>query len=63
MNSFSHLSFPDYFPTMSVAATRSEISHNPGKMSVTSAVSGEKVEGDVQSRMKLFGAIQAFRDG
>lgn len=48
---------------MSVAATRSEISHNPGKMSVTSAVSGEKVEGDVQSRMKLFGAIQAFRDG
>ncbi|OWT39064.1 hypothetical protein C362_03228 [Cryptococcus neoformans Bt1] len=48
---------------MSVAATKSEISHNPGKMSVTSAVSGEKVEGDVQSRMKLFGAIQAFRDG
>lgn len=45
---------------MSVAATRSEISHNPGKMSVTSAVSGEKVEGDVQSRMKLFGAIQAM---
>ncbi|WVO22981.1 uncharacterized protein IAS62_004325 [Cryptococcus decagattii] len=48
---------------MSAPATRSEISHNPGKMSVTSAVSGEKVEEDVQSRMKLYGAIQAFRDG
>ncbi|ODN78898.1 hypothetical protein L202_04426 [Cryptococcus amylolentus CBS 6039] len=48
---------------MSVAPTKSEVSQNPGKLSVTQAVNRDQVEGNVSSGLKLWGAIQAFRDG
>ncbi|WVQ82003.1 hypothetical protein IAT38_004130 [Cryptococcus sp. DSM 104549] len=48
---------------MSVAPTQSQVAQNPGKMSVTQAISGKQVENDVQSKMKLWGVIEAFRDG
>ncbi|WWD18999.1 hypothetical protein CI109_103456 [Kwoniella shandongensis] len=48
---------------MSVAPTHTQISEHPGKMGVTSAASGKELEADVQRKMKLWGVIEAFRDG
>ncbi|WWC90750.1 uncharacterized protein L201_005687 [Kwoniella dendrophila CBS 6074] len=48
---------------MSVAPTRSEISAHPSKMGVTTAASGAELEADIQRKLKLWGVVEAFRDG
>lgn len=44
-------------------ATRSEISNNPSKNAVTAASSSQEQEADVARKLKLYGVIQALRDG
>lgn len=48
---------------MALPATKSEISQNPSKMGVTVAASGKELEADLQRKVKLWGVIEAFRDG
>ncbi|WWC93737.1 hypothetical protein V866_000573 [Kwoniella sp. B9012] len=48
---------------MSVAPTKSEITANPSKMGVTTAASGAELEADIQRKLKLWGVVEAFRDG
>lgn len=49
--------------TSGAMATRSEIRENPSKQGVTVAASGKELEADVQRKMKVWGVIEAFRDG
>lgn len=44
-------------------ATRSEITEHPSAQGVTVAASGKALEADVQRKMKLWGVIEAFKDG
>ncbi|WWC71598.1 uncharacterized protein I206_105556 [Kwoniella pini CBS 10737] len=44
-------------------ATRTEVTANPSKMGVTVAASGAELESDIQRKLKLWGVVQAFRDG
>jgi hypothetical protein len=44
-------------------ATKSEIREHPSKQGVTVAASGKELEADVQRKMKVWGVIEAFRDG
>jgi len=44
-------------------ATQSQLSANPGSMSVTTAARGHELDADVQRKMKLWGVIKAFNDG
>lgn len=48
---------------MSLPKTHTSISERPGTMGVTVAASGAEMEKDVQKKMKLWGVIEAFRDG
>ncbi|WVR07478.1 hypothetical protein IAU60_004520 [Kwoniella sp. DSM 27419] len=48
---------------MSVAKTHSTIAENPGRMGVTVAASGQELEADVQRKLKVWGVVEAFRDG
>ncbi len=48
---------------MSLPRTQTQISERPGTMGVTVAASGAEMESDVQRKMKLWGVIEAFRDG
>lgn len=48
---------------MSLPATKSEIAEKPSKMGVTVAASGAELEADLQRKVKLWGVIEAFRDG
>lgn len=48
---------------MSVAATHESISTRPGSMGVTSPTSGKEMQEDVARKMKLWGVVEAFRDG
>lgn len=48
---------------MALPATHTMIAEHPGKMDVTVAASGRELEADVQKKMKLWGVIEAFRDG
>jgi hypothetical protein len=44
-------------------ATKSQISEHPAKNAVTVAASGKDLEKDVQRKMKVWGVIEAFRNG
>jgi hypothetical protein len=48
---------------MSAPATKTEITEHPSKYGVTVATSGKELEADVQRKMKLWGVVEAFRDG
>jgi hypothetical protein len=48
---------------MSVEATRTEVTEHPSKTGVTVAASGQEMQADVARKMKLWGVIEAFRDG
>ncbi|WVN90208.1 uncharacterized protein L203_105444 [Cryptococcus depauperatus CBS 7841] len=48
---------------MSIPATKSEITQKPGKMSVTQPMQSQKAESNVQTGLKMWGVIQAFREG
>jgi hypothetical protein len=57
-------SLPDsIYSIMSLPRTQTQISERPGTMGVTVAASGAEMESDVQRKMKLWGVIEAFRDG
>lgn len=49
--------------TSGAMATKSEIKEHPSKQGVTVAASGKELEADVQRKMKVWGVIEAFRDG
>ncbi len=48
---------------MSLPATHTQVTERPGSMGVTVSASGAELEKDIQRKMKLWGVIEAFRDG
>lgn len=48
---------------MALPQTKTQIVEHPGKMGVTAAASGKELEADVQRKLKLWGVVEAFRDG
>ncbi|KAK4689510.1 hypothetical protein P7C73_g600, partial [Tremellales sp. Uapishka_1] len=48
---------------MSLPATKTQVTEHPGTLGVTAAMSGQEMEADVQRKLKLWGVIEAFRDG
>lgn len=49
--------------TLQMSTTRQEITEHPSAQGVTAPASGKALEADVQRKMKLWGVVEAFRDG
>lgn len=43
--------------------THSQVSEHPSSGAVTTAARGAEMEADIQRKIKLWGVIEAFRDG
>jgi hypothetical protein len=48
---------------LTIVQTHSEVREHPSSGSVTAAARGADMEADVQRKIKLWGVLEAFRDG